>query len=87
MRKQITIQNMNSATCEVSLWFDSRLKQKGMGTFASLHEARGVLGEEYHELKEAFGKKDNENIKHELKDLAVACLMTLACMDAETLDW
>ncbi len=67
---------------DVKLWLDWRIAQKGNGAFASLHELRGVLDEEYDELMEALHLKDLAQIEHELKDLAVAALFGLACLRA-----
>lgn len=67
---------------DIKLWLDYRVAQKGDGAFASLHELRGVIDEEFSELMEALHQKDLAQIEHELKDLAVAAIFGLACLRA-----
>lgn len=64
-----------------------RLRQKGYGTFASRHEILGVLTEEYKEFVDAVHKKDYDEMKEEIIDLAVGCIFGLACFDEKTIDW
>ncbi len=77
---------MDSALTSVKEWLDMRVAQKGDGAFVNIHEARGVLDEEYNELMEALHKRDFPEIEHELKDLIAGGLFTLACIHANALD-
>lgn len=66
------------------------LKQKGYGSFSSTHEIAGVITEEYEELRAELRNRKHGSVnklKHELKDLAFACLFALACVEQNELDW
>lgn len=64
------------------------LKCKGEGTFASTHEALGVITKEYEKVKEALLKPGNSfSVKHELYDLAFACIFTASCLENGEMDW
>lgn len=64
-----------------------RLQQKGYGTFTSSHEILGVITEEYHELIEAVKSNTLNEVKEELKDIAVGCIFAIACIEDGTIDW
>ena len=64
-----------------------RLLQKGNGSLASSHEILGILTEEFHELVDAVKSNDPINVRRELIDIAVGCLLGIGCIDAGTLDW
>ena len=64
-----------------------RLEQKGYGTFASRQEILGVITEEYKEFLDAVHKKDYNEMREEIIDLAVSCIFGLACFDENTIDW
>ena len=63
------------------------IQQKGDRTFASIHEIRGAVGEEYDELKEAVGKNDQEAVVNESYDLMVAAFWAICSKEAGGLDW
>ncbi len=87
MREEITSTEISMAVGEVQDWLWVRLKEKGRGSFASTHELRGVIDEEFNELRVALHAKLQDEIIHELKDLAVAAIFGLACLRAGKLDW
>lgn len=64
-----------------------RLTQKGKAAFISKHEVLGIVAEEYDELVKAVRKNDEKyqrvKITGELLDIAVACILGMACSD----DW
>jgi hypothetical protein len=66
---------------------ESRLKEKGRGTYASRHEWLGLLEEEMHELREAVQKGSLADVANEALDIAVGCLFGLACVRARTMEW
>ena len=60
---------------------------KGCGTWQSTDEIRGVVQREIHELDEAIHKKNIDEIRSELMDIAVACVFGISCIDAKKVDW
>lgn len=64
-----------------------RLNTKGWGTMASSHEILGIIEEERKELTDAIQANDPAAIRHELLDVAVACVFGEICMAEETVDW
>ena len=75
------------ASGEVLQSLNKRLIEKGRGSFSSRHEVLGICTEEYEELIDAIQKGDLSNVKDELIDLAVACILGITCINSETLDW
>ena len=86
-RPQLTDGQINFTIEKIRVKLNSRLRQKGYGTFSSVHEILGMATEEYNELVNAIHNKDYENIEDELLDLAVGCAFGYACLDARTIDW
>lgn len=86
-RKEITDEAMLVSIRQVEVWLGKRLQQKGYGTFSSTHEIRGVIDDEFEELKEALHEKDVNKIYWELRDVAVGCVFAMACLKEGTLDW
>ena len=65
--------------------FEYRCKTKGKHSFASRHEAFGVITEEYDELADAIRQDDSPNeFYNEMIDIAVACLFGVASILEET---
>ena len=64
-----------------------RLKEKGHGTLASIHEISGILREEVTELDDAIHKNNYQHIREELLDIAVGAVFGEACIAAKTIDW
>jgi len=55
-----------------------RLIQKGTGACGSIHEASGVITEEYGEFLRAVESNDDEDFIDEVLDIAVAAVWVLA---------
>ena len=87
MREELTKAEISKAMGESQDWYWERLKEKGTGSFSSTHEIRGVMDEEFNELREAMHDKDMDAIAHELKDIFVAAVFGLACLRAGKLQW
>ena len=64
-----------------------RLREKGYGSFASIHEILGVVQEEVKELIDAVHQNDHQTIEKELIDIAVGCVFAAICVNSGTLDW
>lgn len=86
-RPKITAREIDSAIKEMQAWMFKRLNEKGNGSFSSIHEIRGMIDEEFNELREAMHNKDQDAIAHELKDVIVGALFALACLRSGKLDW
>jgi hypothetical protein len=86
-RVQITKESLDAAFTRLKGRLYARLNEKGHGTFASRHEALGVLQEEWTELNDADCVKDPEHWHHEIEDIAVGCLFTMACDIQGTMEW
>jgi hypothetical protein len=88
MRKLITNGGAtDSAFKAVRDALEQRLEEKGFHTFTSSHEISGILKEEYKEMGDAVHLNNNEFLRKELIDLAVACIWGIVSMDADALDW
>ncbi|MFH0972064.1 MAG: MazG nucleotide pyrophosphohydrolase domain-containing protein [Candidatus Micrarchaeota archaeon] len=87
MRPELTSTQMSQAMGEAQDWLFDRIKEKGKGSFSSTHEIRGVMDEEYNELREAMHQKDIDAIAHELKDIFVGAVFALACLRSGYLEW
>lgn len=87
MRKKVPLEFVLKGKDLCSRWLSMRLEEKGYESFASMHEIRGVIDEEVRELQDAMHEQDVEKIVHELKDVCVAAMFGLACIEAGTLDW
>jgi phosphoribosyl-ATP pyrophosphohydrolase len=86
-RKQIPDHCLEKAQNKVKENLVFRLHQKGPGIFASKHEVFGVVAEEYKEVLDALHKGDTQEMYSELNDLAVACILGMACIDSKLMDW
>ena len=64
-----------------------RLKQKGTTTFASRHEALGVLTEEFNELVDAVKSNNEIEFEQELIDIMVGAYWVLASSINRSMDW
>lgn len=63
-----------------------RMTQKGPQSYASVHEALGIITEEYKELIDAVQSNNREHVMAELLDVAVGCIFAIACNEAGGLD-
>lgn len=62
------------------------LRHKGYGTFASFSEIESVIHAECEELAQAVRKHDGlRAVRHELMDIAVAAIFSMACIDTNAL--
>lgn len=86
-RPKITVQGRNKATDDVGWKVIARLKEKGDGAFVSRHEVLGVVVEEYAESLSAVQNGTQDDVYDELLDIAVACVLGMACMHDNSLDW
>lgn len=65
-----------------------RLKQKGGRTYASVHEAYGIIAEEHKELLDAIHENEGHDaIVEELNDIAVACVIAIASIKSVSVHW
>ena len=85
MREVITELHRAQALKKVEDWLDRAIRLKGEGAFASFHEMRGAISEEYQELMDALYQRSSIHVERELKDLAVVAIFGLACLKAGTL--
>ena len=86
-RVPIVEAQINDALESVRLALLRRIKEKGDLSFASTHEALGIIDEEHHELTEAVRSNSHRRFENECMDIAVACVFAIACKRAGTLDW
>jgi len=86
-RQQITSSQIESAIDKAREKLYARLEEKGYGTWLSRHEILGFMAEEYYETTMAVHGESLDEVKEELKDMAVGCLFAIACIDAKGLDW
>ena len=63
-----------------------RMKQKGPQSYASVHEALGIIAEEYKELIDAIQSNNRKHTMDEMIDVAVGCIFAYACNEAGGLD-
>lgn len=88
MKREIVPDEMiQGAVMRLKEKLEFRLKEKGRGTFASIHEILGVLREETRELEDAVHTNDHLNMREELLDIAVGAVFGEACIAAKTIDW
>jgi len=64
-----------------------RLKEKGAGTFGSIHEILGIIQEEKRELEDAVHERIHLRVAEELLDIAVGAVFGVACINSRRLDW
>lgn len=87
MRYQLSKEKLEKElkTLKEKLYY--RLDQKGYGISASTHEIVGILEEEMREVWDALRENNNEELYKELLDVAVACLLGMASLKSEKMDW
>lgn len=86
-RHQLTQEEFDHAIEAVTRKLEYRQKQKGMGTYASCHEALGVLEEEYDEYLDEVHDRNTEGQVKELIDIAVGCIWAIASINSGGQDW
>ena len=67
--------------------FLRRLREKGPGICVSIHEVRGIVDEEVEELHEEVRANNQIGVHKELIDIAVACLLGIASLESQKMDW
>jgi len=82
MRPNMTAKEINEAIELVRPEMQKRLKDKGWGAFASIHEVLGVVNEEHDELIDAVRDNDLEAVEAELMDIAIPAIFAIACIRA-----
>ena len=87
MRKVISKEEVEEAVAVIVAKLHFRLQQKGPRSYASTHEALGIITEEYHELVEAVKLNDMDAFEKECIDVAVGCIFSVACRRAAALEW
>jgi hypothetical protein len=87
VRTELSRGAIDLAVADIVEKLSERLHEKGYGSFSSIHEIRGVIDEEYNELREAMHKKDHAAIADELLDIVVGALFGYACIKGGSLDW
>lgn len=87
-RQQLTTEEIERSVYDTIDKLHYRLKQKGMGVFASNHEIYGVIRQETTEYEEAIHKRlSSEEKIEELKDIAVAAIFGIASIQSGGVDW
>lgn len=87
-RQQLTSHDLDHAVSVVHEKLRYRADQKGFGTYASIHEALGILNEEMKEFTdEVHAKQSKHNQVEELKDIAVGAIWAIASINSGGVDW
>jgi len=87
-RQQLTELDFAKALEGIQIKLEFRQKQKGMHTYASIHEALGILQEEMTEFENEVHGKLSRNLQiEELKDIAVAAIWAIASIESNGIDW
>jgi len=80
LKLQISEERITAAMDFIVKKMRMRIAKKGQLSHASRHESLGLIAEEYFELIEAIKSNDDEEIVHELADVAVGCIWAIASM-------
>ena len=87
-RQQMTAHDLDHAVSVVHEKLRYRADQKGLGTYASIHEALGILMEEMKEFTdEVHAKNSRQKQVEELKDIAVGAIWAIASIHTNGIDW
>ena len=86
-RPHITQDERDRVILMVREKLEFRMKQKGTHAYASIHEALGIITEEYYELQGAVMYDDQGAVVEELIDIAVGAIFGAACILAKKVDW
>jgi len=87
-RQQLRNHDFYKASEGVKHKLQYRRGQKGNGTYASIHEALGILQEEMTEFEnEVHAKTSRKNQVEELKDIAVGAIWAIASIESGGIDW
>lgn len=85
-RKKIKKRFVKNAIKALKLKLKYRIAQKGNHSYASVHEAYGLIAEEVKELLDAVQSNNREEVMSEMMDIAVGCIYAIACNEAGGLD-
>ena len=87
-RSMLKPKDLMNAIAGIQEKMDFRLNQKGGRTYASVHEAYGIIAEEHKELLDAIhGNEGHEAIIEELNEIAVACVIAIASIRSGSVHW
>lgn len=93
-RPQISADEINLTFLQLQKKVAFRLNQKGTGIIISRHEMLGIIEEERKELVDAVQSGSLEeteqsilSVEHELVDIAVACIVSLASIKTGKVQW
>jgi len=94
LRAQITADEINLTFLQLQKKTAFRLNQKGCGIIISRHEMLGVIVEEIKELTTAVqvgileeSGQSSSSVEHELEDIAVSCIVSLASIKTGKVQW
>lgn len=88
MRKEVENKFIDEAIDATRAHVGNCMIRHGRGTFASKHEAYGIMAEEVKELLDAIERNESpEKLFVEFKDVAQVCIFAMACIKAKTMDW
>tara|TARA_B100001778_G_scaffold334986_1_gene350462 strand:+ start:23494 stop:23790 length:297 start_codon:yes stop_codon:yes gene_type:complete len=88
-RTQIPTELWLKVLDEVRDFLQKKLEEHGRGACVSLHEIRGLVGEEWDEFKTCVHQNDTGHAREELLDLIVSAVWGIVSIDAQvtTDDW
>jgi NTP pyrophosphatase (non-canonical NTP hydrolase) len=87
-RSMLKIKDLTGAIKGIEEKMKFRLRQKGGRTYASVHEAYGIIAEEHKELLDAIHENQGHDaIVEELNDIAVACIVAIASIRSGSVHW
>lgn len=87
-RTFISRETVYSVMTQVGDALQSRINEKGQGSFASSHEILGVLKDELEEFRDEVHAKSGDLRKvEELTDIAVAAIFGIASITSGGCDW
>lgn len=86
-RVPITAEQLQEVVGKVMHEIAKQAECEGDHSFGSSHESLGILSEEMWELTEAVTSNDRDDVRAELRDIAVAAIWALASEEAGGWDW
>lgn len=78
IRPQILPESVNDAVAMLNINISLRAQQHGDGAYVNVHEALGIIAEEYKELIDAVQSNKLMDVRSELIDIAVAIIWAVA---------
>ena len=86
-RKVIEQRIWNRIGREIKDTLKETLKERGMHGCSSIHEILGLVTEEYTEMQYAVMKNQHAEIRSELMDIIIACIMGIVSIESKTIEW